>query len=48
MTATSMPIIKITPADHAVRLTTTLNLLKDNLACAPRYAHLVKALGGTS
>jgi hypothetical protein len=38
----------INPADYAVRLTTTLNLLKKAGACRERYAHLVKALGGTS
>jgi hypothetical protein len=38
----------INPADYAVRLTTTLNRLKAAGACRERYAHLVKALGGTS
>ena len=40
--------IKIDPAKHAVRLTTTLNRLKAANACAGRYAHLVKCLGGVS
>ena len=39
--------MKINPADHAQRLTTTLNLLKQAGAYSSRYAHLVKALGGT-
>jgi hypothetical protein len=37
---------KINPKDHAQRLTTTLNRLKDAGACEDRYKHLVKALGG--
>ena len=40
--------ITINPADYAVRLTTTLNRLHTQNACAPRYAHLVAALGGVS
>ena len=41
-----MPAIKINPADHAVRLTTTLNRLRQANACPERYAHLLRALGG--
>ena len=40
--------ITINPADYAVRLTTTHNRLKTANACAPRYEHLVRALGGVS
>src|SRR5579872_851256 len=40
--------IIINPADHAQRLTTTLNRLKAAGACAPRYEHLVRCLGGVS
>lgn len=45
-----MTAIQETPvmAAEAVRLTTTLNLLKKAGACHGRYAHLVKALGGVS
>ena len=34
--------------EHAERVTTTLNLLRKAGACEPRYAHLVRALGGVS
>jgi len=37
---------KIVPEEHAMKLTTTLNRLKEHHACQPRYEHLVKALGG--
>jgi hypothetical protein len=40
--------IEINPADYAMRLTTTLNRLRDAGACRERYAHLVRALGGTA
>jgi len=44
MTTPLEPIV-INPADHAIRLTTTLNRLKQAGACTDRYRHLCKALG---
>ena len=42
-----METITINPADHAVLLTTTLNLLRKAGACEPSYRKLIKALGGS-
>jgi hypothetical protein len=39
-------MLPINPTNHAIRLTTTLNLLLAKEACAPRYRHLVRSLGG--
>lgn len=41
-------MIKINPADYAVRLHTTLNRLHEAGACADGYRHLVECLGGVS
>ncbi len=43
----TVPRTRLVPGDRA-RLTTTLNLLKQNDACASRFKHLYKSLGGTS
>ena len=38
----------ITKSEYAVVLTTTLNLLREHHACAPRYERLLRCLGGPS
>ncbi len=42
------PLFQVDPAKYAMRLTTTLNLLRSENACADRYRHLLEKLGGTS